>query len=102
MVKTPPCHGEDPGSIPGDGANFTHPPSPNPHPPSPNFMLHHYRLSIEPPASLPLSLQSYADALWIHYTVFPDGSIFADMPGGCLIIEGAAGYGADAGRSLAG
>ena len=75
---------------------------PIPHPLTPNFMLHHYRFSIEPPASLPASLQPYADALWIHYTVFPDGSIFADMPGGCLIIEGAAGYGADAGRSLAG
>ena len=102
MVKTPPCHGEDPGSIPGDGANFTQPPisqppSPNPYPltatPYPPFvMLHHYRLSIDSPASLPLSLQSYAHLSWIRYTVFPDGSIFADMPDGCLIVDAPSPY----------
>ena len=99
MVKTPPCHGEDPGSIPGDGANFTHPPTPNRYPlspypltatpylPIPFVMLHHYRLSIDSPASLPLGLHSYAHLSWIRYTVFPDGSIFADMPDGCLIVD---------------
>ena len=97
MVKTPPCHGEDPGSIPGDGANFTQPPSPIPYPltatPYPPFvMLHHYRLSIDSLASLPLSLQSYAHLSWIRYTVFPDGSIFADMPDGCLMIDGPSPY----------
>ena len=94
MVKTPPCHGEDPGSIPGDGANFTQPPTPIPQqlPPFPFVMLHHYRLSIDSPASLPLSLQSYAHLSWIRYTVFPDGSIFADMPDGCLMIDGPSPY----------
>ena len=107
MVKTPPCHGEDPGSIPGDGANFTNPP--NPHPPSPNryplppfphpltphplsLMSHLYRFSINPASSLPLSLQSYAHLSWISYTVFSDGSIFADMPDGCLMVEGPSPY----------
>lgn len=88
MVKTPPCHGEDPGSIPGDGANFTHPPTPIPL----SLMLHHYRLSIDSPASLPLGLQSYAHLSWIRYTVFPDGSIFADMPDGCLIVDAPSSY----------
>ena len=88
MVKTPPCHGEDPGSIPGDGANFTQPPISL----SPFVMLHHYRLSNDPPASLPLSLQSYAHLSWIRYTVFPDGSIFADMPDGCLIVDAPSPY----------
>ena len=95
MVKTPPCHGEDPGSIPGDGANFTQPPTPSPlspYPLSPFVMLHHYRLSNDPPASLPLSLQSYAHLSWIRYTVFPDGSIFADMPDGCLIVDAPSPY----------
>ena len=101
MVKTPPCHGEDPGSIPGDGANFTQPPipqppislSPNRYPLSPlSLMLHHYRLSNDPPASLPLGLQSYAHLSWIHYTVFPDGSIFADTPDGCLIVDAPSPY----------
>ena len=91
MVKTPPCHGEDPGSIPGDGANFTQPLNANryPFPPSPipSLMSHLYRFSINPASSLPTSLQSYAHLSWISYTVFPDGSIFADMPDGCLIVE---------------
>ncbi|MCX6917737.1 MAG: hypothetical protein NTX41_00345 [Verrucomicrobia bacterium] len=55
-------------------------------------MLHHYRFPIEPPASLPLGLQSYAHLSWIRYTVFPDGSIFADMPDGCLMIDGPSPY----------
>ena|GEM_PF-2692565 len=94
MVKTPPCHGEDPGSIPGDGANFTqplnanrYPLSPIPQPPSPSLMSHLYRFSINPASSLPPSLQSYAHLSWIRYTIFPDGSIFADMPDGCLMVE---------------
>ena len=64
--------------------------SPNPYPPF--VMLHHYRLSIDSPASLPLSLQSYAHLSWIRYTVFPDGSIFADMPDGCLIVDAPSPY----------
>ncbi|MEY4798944.1 MAG: hypothetical protein RI978_1245 [Verrucomicrobiota bacterium] len=97
MVKTPPCHGEDPGSIPGDGANFTNPPIPQPltanrYPLSPilyplSLMSHLYRFSINPASSLPPSLQSYAHLSWISYTVFPDGSIFAEMPDGCLMVE---------------
>ncbi len=55
-------------------------------------MLHHYRSSIDSPASLPPSLQPYADAPWIHYTVFPDGSIFADLPGGFLIVDAPSPY----------
>ena len=55
-------------------------------------MLHHYRLSIDSPASLPLGLQSYAHLSWIRYTVFPDGSIFADMPDGCLIVDAPSSY----------
>ena len=67
-----------------------HPPTATPYPPF--VMLHHYRLSIDSPASLPLSLQSYAHLSWIRYTVFPDGSIFADMPDGCLMIDGPSPY----------
>ena len=55
-------------------------------------MLHHYRLFIVSPASLPLGLHSYAHLSWIRYTVFPDGSIFADMPDGCLMIDGPSPY----------
>ena len=92
MVKTPTCHGEDPGSIPGDGANFTQPLNANRYPLSPTpipslVMSHLYRFSINPASSLPTSLQSYAHLSWIRYTVFPDGSIFADMPDGCLMVE---------------
>ena len=92
MVKTPPCHGEDPGSIPGDGANFTQPLNANRYPLSPNpyprlVMSHLYRFSINPASSLPTSLQSYAHLSWISYTVFPDGSIFAEMPDGCLMVD---------------
>jgi hypothetical protein len=50
-------------------------------------MSHLYRFSINPASSLPTSLQSYAHLSWIRYTVFPDGSIFADMPDGCLMVE---------------
>ena len=57
-----------------------------------SLMLHHYRLSIDSPASLPLSLHSYAHLSWIRYTVFPDGSIFADMPDGCLIVDAPSPY----------
>ena len=85
MVKTPPCHGEDPGSIPGDGANFTHPPAPLPYPLL--VMSHLYRFSINPASSLPTSLQSYAHLSLIRYTIFPDGSIFAEMPDGCLMVD---------------
>ena len=55
-------------------------------------MLQHYRSSIDSPASLPLGLQSYAHLSWIHYTVFPDGSIFADTPDGCLIVDAPSPY----------
>jgi hypothetical protein len=55
-------------------------------------MSHLYRFSINPASSLPLSLQSYAHLSWISYTVFSDGSIFADMPDGCLMVEGPSPY----------
>ena len=73
------------------------PVSPNPQPltatpfppsPIPPFVMSHlYRFSINPASSLPTSLQSYAHLSWIRYTIFPDGSIFADMPDGCLMVE---------------
>ena len=67
-----------------------YPLSPNPYPRL--VMSHLYRFSINPASSLPLSLQSYAHLSWISYTVFSDGSIFADMPDGCLMVEGPSPY----------
>jgi hypothetical protein len=69
-----------------------HPLNANRYPLSPTpipslVMSHLYRFSINPASSLPTSLQSYAHLSWIRYTVFPDGSIFAEMPDGCLMVE---------------
>jgi len=65
--------------------------TPIPHPLT--SMHHHYRFSIDPASSLPPSLQAYAHCASLHYTVYPDGSIFAEMPGGCLLIDAPPSYG---------
>jgi hypothetical protein len=85
VVRTRGFHLRSRGSIPREGAHFAQLLSPIPYPPS--LMSHLYRFSINPASSLPTSLQSYAHVSWIHYIVYPDGSIYAEMPDGCLMVD---------------
>jgi len=81
-----------PNPLPLTATPNPQPPTPIPYPLSPSLMSHLYRFSINPASSLPTSLQSYAHLSWISYTVFPDGSIFAQMPDGCLMVDGPSPY----------